>query len=86
MRWEANGASLTNISRTPARRQSLTLLGVRTRAGRSDCFRRVSPIAADPGEGPLSERIAGVQPVRREPVFMPHSCRSEYPFEIESID
>jgi hypothetical protein len=33
--------------------------------------RRVSPIAADPGEGPLSERIAGVRPVQREPVFMP---------------
>jgi hypothetical protein len=36
--------------------------------------RRVSPIAADSGEGegPLSERIAGVQPVRREPVFKFH--------------
>jgi Carbamoyltransferase N-terminus len=30
-------------------------------------------VAARPGEGRLTERTAGVQPVRREPVFMPHT-------------
>jgi len=34
-------------------------------------IRRVSPIAFCPGEGPLTERTAGVQPARREQVFMP---------------
>ena len=38
--------------------------------------RRVSPVAAGPGEGRLTERIAGVQPVRREQVFMPRSRQS----------
>jgi len=38
--------------------------------------RRVSPVASRPGEGLLTERTAGVQPVRRERVFMPHSGRS----------
>ena len=28
---------------------------------------------AGPGEGPLTERIAGVQPVRRELAFMPET-------------
>ena len=32
---------------------------------------RVSPDAVRPGEGLLTERKAGVQPVRRERVFMP---------------
>jgi len=32
--------------------------------------RRVSPVAVRPGEGPLTERTAGVQPARREQVFM----------------
>ena len=33
----------------------------------------VSPVAVPPGEGLLTERTAGVQPVRRERVFMPRS-------------
>ena len=36
-----------------------------------DRLRRVSPVAVHPGEGPLTERIARVQPVQRELVFMP---------------
>src|SRR5256885_1289986 len=35
--------------------------------------RRVSPVSARPGEGPLTEPIAGVQPAARELVFMPRS-------------
>jgi hypothetical protein len=35
-------------------------------------FRRVSPIAAYPGEGPLSEPIAVGEGWRWELVFMPH--------------
>ena len=33
-------------------------------------FRRVSPVAAGFGEGPLTEQIAGVQRARREQVFV----------------
>src|SRR5215471_10675450 len=33
--------------------------------------RRISPVAFRPGEGPLAERTAGVQPARPEQVFMP---------------
>ena len=36
-------------------------------------FRRVSPVSARPGEGPLPESIAGVRPARQELVFMPLS-------------
>ncbi len=35
------------------------------------CNRRVSPVAFRPGQGPLTQRIAGVQPAGREQVFMP---------------
>lgn len=35
-----------------------------------DRLRRVSPVAVHPGEGPLTERIARVQPVQRGLVFM----------------
>src|SRR5437773_2240563 len=35
--------------------------------------RRVSPVNPRPGEGPLTEPIAGVQPARPELVFMPDS-------------
>jgi hypothetical protein len=40
--------------------------------------RCISPVAAHPGDRLLSEPIAGVQPCRREPLFLPHSghCRS----------
>jgi len=34
-------------------------------------FRRISPIAVRPGEGLLSDHIAGAQPLRRELVFLP---------------
>ena len=36
-------------------------------------------LAAHPGDGLLSDHIAGVRPVRRERVFVPHTCRSQYP-------
>jgi hypothetical protein len=35
-------------------------------------LRRISPIAVRPGEGLLSDHIAGAQPWRRELVFFPH--------------
>src|SRR5262249_3038934 len=38
-----------------------------------------------PGEGPVTERTAGVQPVRREQVFMPLSCLSQIPVGIGSV-
>jgi len=41
------------------------------RCSTNGCCRRVSPVAVHPGEGPLTERTAGVQPARREQVFMP---------------
>ena len=36
----------------------------------SDRLRRVSPIAVRPGEGPFTERAAGVRPVHREQVLI----------------
>jgi len=39
--------------------------------GRAKANRRFSPIAVRPGGSPLTERTAGVRPVRREQVFMP---------------
>ena len=36
-------------------------------------IRRISPVSDLPVEGPLTEPISGVQPVRLELVFMPHS-------------
>ena len=36
----------------------------------NDGYRRVSPVAVRPGEGPLTERTAGVQPAQSERVFM----------------
>jgi hypothetical protein len=33
-------------------------------------YRRVSPVSVRPGERPLTERTAGVQPARLEQVFM----------------
>src|ERR1700720_253837 len=41
-------------------------------------YRRISPVSAHSGEGLLSEPTAGTQPCRREPLFMPHTCRSQY--------
>ena len=40
--------------------------------------RRVSPVAGRPGEGLLTEPTAATQPWRRLPLFMPHTCRSQY--------
>jgi hypothetical protein len=40
---------------------------------RKVCNRRISPVAAQSGDCLLSERIAGTQPWRREPLFMPQS-------------
>ncbi len=34
---------------------------------------RISPVAAHSGDRPFSERIAGTQPWRREPLFMPEA-------------
>jgi hypothetical protein len=34
-------------------------------------LRRISPVAEDSGDRPLSEPTAGTQPCRREPLFMP---------------
>ena len=45
----------------------------------SDRLRRISRIAVRPGEGPLSDHTADVQPERRQPLFMPHTCRSPAP-------
>jgi hypothetical protein len=53
--------------------------GVSLSRGGNGWFRRVSPIAVRPGEGLLTERTAGVRPMRRERVFMPHTCRSRDP-------
>src|SRR5215471_12868753 len=39
----------------------------------------LSPVAPRPGEGLLTEPIAGAEPGRQELVFMPHTCRSRYP-------
>ena len=36
-------------------------------------YRRISPIAVRPGEGLLSDHIAGAQPWRRELVFCPNA-------------
>jgi hypothetical protein len=44
-----------------------------------DRFRRVSPVAPRPREGPLTEPTAGVQPWPRERVLMPHTCRWQHP-------
>ena len=63
----------------PAREWSRT-----TAAGRSSPFqgedgkvwnRRILPIAARPCEGLLTEPTGGVQPWRREPLFMPEAVR-----------
>jgi hypothetical protein len=47
--------------------------------------RRVSPVAPRPGEGPLTEPTAGAQPWPRERVLMPHTCRSQYRWEIGAM-
>jgi len=38
----------------------------------NDGFRRVSPVASRPREGPLTEPTAAIQPWRRLPLLMPH--------------
>src|SRR5438105_6009513 len=37
----------------------------------------ISPVAADSGDRLLSEPTAGIQPCRREPLFMPHCGHSQ---------
>ena len=41
--------------------------------------RRISPVPARPGEGPVTEPTPAVERSRRERVLMPHTCRSRYP-------
>ena len=53
-------SSLQQRSHTPDRRDN--------HAGANDCLRRMSPERL--GEGPLTERTAGVQPARREQVLL----------------
>jgi hypothetical protein len=67
------------IRRQICRRDTGELLETEPSDLSNDRLRRVSPFAVQPGEGPLTERTAGVQPVRREQVFMPHTRRSQYP-------
>jgi hypothetical protein len=38
-------------------------------------FRRISPIPDCRGEGRLTQSTAGLQPKKREPLFMPHTGR-----------
>src|SRR5580692_8774004 len=40
---------------------------------------RVSPVAAHSDDRLLSEPTAVTHPCLREPLFMPHTCRSQYP-------
>ena len=47
--------------------------------GRKVRNRRVSPVEAHSGDRLLSQHIAGIQPCRREPLFVPHTCRSQSP-------
>ena len=42
--------------------------------------RRISSIPVRPGDGPLTEPTPAVQPSRREPLFMPHTCRLQYEY------
>ena len=42
-------------------------------------YPRVSLVATRPGEGLLSEPVAGIRLGSREPVLLPHTCRSPYP-------
>ena len=46
---------------------------------RIGCLRHISSVAPNRGEGLLTERIAGAQPERREPLFMPLSSQSRTP-------
>ena len=62
------------------RRERTTELGRLESAGRHQANsrnRRISSVAARPGEGRVTERTAGVQPAPRERVFMPHSRPSK---------
>jgi hypothetical protein len=45
----------------------------------SDGFRRILLVAVRSGEGPLTEHITATQAQPPERVFMPHTCRSQYP-------
>jgi hypothetical protein len=41
-------------------------------------LRRILLLAAHPGEGRLTQPTAATQAWGREPLFMPHTCRSQY--------
>src|SRR6516164_1307861 len=43
----------------------------------NDSYRRLSPVAVHPGEGPVTEPTAATQPWRRPPLFMPYNRRSQ---------
>jgi len=49
-------------------------------------FRRVSPIASRPDEGPLTEPTAAAQPSSPEPLFMPLSRSPHRRISITSAD
>jgi hypothetical protein len=61
------GPPSTIRATTYARHRSTGASGSRV----ADCFRRVSPVAPRPREGPLTEPTAGAQPWPRERVLMP---------------
>ena len=59
----------------PLALRRMTVEGRTLRADRDDAEvrnRRISRIAVRPGEGPLSDHTADVQPERRQPLLMPH--------------
>ena len=73
------GSNLTPSRRTTAFGRTCPLRG----EGGKVWNRRVSPVAVRPGEGPLTERTAGVEPAQSERVFMPQ--RRPWPGPRESI-
>jgi hypothetical protein len=48
-------------------------------------FRRVSPVAVRPGEGPLTEPTVATQPWRRKSLFMPQSRPTGLAFETGGV-
>ena len=43
------------------------------------CSRRISFVPVRLSEGPLTKPTPAAQPSPRERVFVPHTCRSQYP-------
>ena len=57
--------------------------------GRKVRNRRVSPVEAHSGDRLLSQHIAGIQPCRREPLFVPrngHWCQDRAYGEMEVVE